>query len=88
MAQAIERPSKVAVPLPTSSNSIKLLLVALFRMFAASFISTRNVLSPPAKLSLAPTLVNNLSTIPIEAESAGTKQPICASNTMIPVCLK
>ena len=70
IAQAIERPSNVAVPRPISSNSIRLLLEALFKIFEASFISTKKVLSPPARLSLAPTLVNNLSTIPINAESA------------------
>ena len=46
-------------------------------MFAASFISTKNVLSPPARLSLAPTRVKSLSTTPISAEFAGTKQPKC-----------
>ena len=45
------------------TNIIKLFSVALFKIFAASFISTRKVDSPPARLSLAPTRVNNLSTI-------------------------
>ena len=47
----------------------------LFRMLAASFISTMNVLSPIEMLSLAPTRVKILSTKPICADSAGTKQP-------------
>ena len=72
MAQAIDKPSNVAVPRPTSSNKIKLCFVALFKILAASFISTKNVDSPPARLSLAPTLVKSLSTMPISAFSAGT----------------
>ena len=88
IAQAKDNPSKVLVPLPTSSKSMKLLSVALFSMFDASFISTKKVLSPPARLSLAPTLVNNLSTIPILAFLAGTKHPIWAMTTIKPNCLK
>ena len=34
IAQAIERPSNVAVPRPISSNSIRLLLETLFKIFA------------------------------------------------------
>ena len=43
---------------------------------AASFISTIKVDSPNEMLSLAPTRVKILSTKPIRALSAGTKQPI------------
>ena len=57
IAQAKETPSKVLVPLPISSNNIKLLLLMLFNIPAVSIISTINVLSPPEILSLAPTLV-------------------------------
>ena len=83
--QAILNPSNVLVPRPTSSSRMSDLGVALFRMFAASFISTRNVLSPAAKLSEAPTRVNILSTIPMVAASAGTKLPTWASKTIKPV---
>src|SRR5690554_7566712 len=39
-------------------------------------------------LSDAPTRVNILSTNPILAESAGTKEPICAMRTIRAVCLR
>ncbi len=42
-AQAMERPSNVDVPLPISSNTRRLLDVALRRIFATSFISTIKV---------------------------------------------
>ena len=71
-------PSYVDVPRPNSSKSTKLREDMLFRILAASFISTMNVLSPMEILSLAPTRVNILSTNPIWADSAGTKQPIWA----------
>ena len=61
--------------------------MALLRMFDASVISTMKVDSPSEMLSLAPTLVNILSTNPTFALSAGTKQPICASRTIRAVCL-
>ena len=48
----------------------------LFRISAASFISTIKVDSPTEMLSLAPTRVNILSTSPIWALSAGTNEPI------------
>ena len=54
----------------------------LFRMLAASFISTMNVDSPCEMLSDAPTRVNILSTYPMEAEAAGTKHPACARMTI------
>ena len=41
-------------------------------MFEASIISTKNVLSPPARLSLAPTLVKRRSTKPSFNLDAGT----------------
>ncbi len=79
-------PSYVLVPLPNSSNKTRLLSVILLRIFAASFISTINVDSPSDILSEAPTRVNILSTNPIVADSAGTKEPICASKTIRAVC--
>ena len=77
-AQAIERPSKVLVPLPISSRIRRLLDVALRRIFATSVISTMNVLCPEARSSEAPTLVKIRSDSPILAFAAGTKEPICA----------
>ena len=52
------------------------------RILAASVISTINVDSPVERLSLAPTLVKTLSTSPMRARSAGTKQPIWAMIAM------
>ena len=70
------------VPPPSSSKSISERWLMLFRIDAASFISTMNVDSPPEMLSLAPTRVNILSTTPMRAESAATKQPIWAMMTL------
>ena len=56
-------------------------------MLAVSFISTINVDSPKEMLSEAPTRVNILSTTPIDADFAGTKEPICAISTISAVCL-
>ena len=78
IAQAIEIPSYVLVPRPNSSNRTRLREDMLLRISEASFISTMKVDSPTEMLSEAPTRVNILSTIPIRAHSAGTKQPICA----------
>ena len=39
VAHAIERPSKVLVPLPISSSMIRLRSVAFLRIFASSLIS-------------------------------------------------
>ena len=86
-AQAIESPSKVLVPRPISSSIRRLLLVALFKIFATSVISTIKVLWPEAKSSDAPTLVNILSQTPITACEAGTNEPIWASRVIIAVCL-
>ena len=86
--QAIEIPSYVLVPLPISSNNIKLFWLKLFKILAVSFISTIKVDSPIEILSDAPTRVKILSTKPISALSAGTKQPICAIKTIKAVCLK
>lgn len=80
----MEIPSKVEVPLPISSNNIKLRLEILFMMEAVSFISTINVDSPLEILSLAPTLVNILSTIPILASLAGTNFPSEPSALLMP----
>ncbi len=68
----MEIPSKVEVPRPISSSIISDFDVALFKIFAVSFISTIKVLLPLLKSSYAPTRVNILSTIPMEASFAGT----------------
>ena len=70
------------MPRPNSSKSIRERPLILLRIEAASLISTMKVDSPEAMLSLAPTRVNILSTIPILADSAGTNDPICAIITM------
>ena len=74
------------VPLPTSSSTIRLRFVALFRMFAVSFISTMNVEFPRVSSSLAPTRVKIRSTTPILASFAGTKLPICAIRAVSATC--
>ena len=56
-------------------------------MLAVSFISTMKVLSPPLRLSDAPTRVNILSVRGIFADDTGTKLPICAINVINAVCL-
>ena len=75
MAHAMEIPSYVLVPRPISSKRTSDLSVTLLRMAADSSISTINVDSPRAMLSEAPTLVNNLSTMPMDASFAGTNEP-------------
>ena len=60
----------------------------LFKMLADSNISTIKVDSPCEILSEAPTREKILSTNPILADLAGTKQPICAINTISAVCRK
>lgn len=75
-------PSKVEVPLPISSRIIRLFCVAFLRISETSLISTIKVERPVAKSSAAPTLVNTASTMPISAERAGTKEPICAMITI------
>ena len=56
--------------------------MALLRMLAVSFISTRNVLWPRARLSEAPTRLKIRSTIPMVASAAGTNEPAWAIRTM------
>ena len=72
----MEIPSYVLVPLPISSNNIKLLSLMLFTIDADSNISIIKVDSPCDILSLAPTLVKILSIYPIFNFDAGTKEPI------------
>ena len=79
-------PSKVEVPRPISSNTMRLCRVAFLRIYATSLISTMKVDWPEARSSEAPTRVNTLSTMPISALSAGTKLPICAISTISAVC--
>ena len=86
-AQAMERPSKVLVPLPISSRIRRLFLVAFRRILATSVISTIKVLCPEARSSEAPTLVKIRSHRPILASSAGTKLPIWAIRVIRAVCL-
>ena len=87
MLHAMLMPSKVLVPRPISSSTIRLRLLILLIMLAVSFISTINVLSPPLKLSEAPTRVNILSVCGMMAFCAGTKLPACAINVISTVCL-
>ena len=72
------RPSNVAVPRPTSSSRTRLRGVAVFRMLAASVISTMNVERPRARLSEAPMRVKMRSKMGSWARAAGTKLPIWA----------
>ena len=81
-ARAMLTPSNVEVPRPTSSRITRLSGVAFRSISDTSLISTMNVDCPAVRSSEAPTRVNILSTTDIFAESAGTKLPICAINTM------
>ena len=74
---SIEIPSYACAP-AISSKRTKLSFEILFRIDDVSFISTLNVDAPIEILSLAPTLVKILSTIPKVALVAGTKLPIWA----------
>ena len=75
-AWAIEYPSKVDVPLPSSSTMASEFLVAYLRIVSVSSISMKKVLFPSRILSEAPILVNTLSTGVSTHLSAGTKHPI------------
>jgi hypothetical protein len=75
-AFAIEYPSNVDVPRPSSSRIARDHFVPNYRMFFVSSISTKNVLFPSRILSEAPSLVNILSTGVKMHFSAGTKHPI------------
>ena len=85
-AQAIDNPSNVLVPRPISSRIISDFDVAFFKMWLTSVISSINVLCPDEISSDAPTLVKILSTIPILADFAGTKLPICAIRVISATC--
>ena len=61
---------------------MRLFLVAQRRISATSVISTMKVLCPAERSSEAPMRVNTRSTTPMEADFAGTKEPICAISTM------
>jgi hypothetical protein len=74
-AHAIDTPSNVEVPRPTSSSTTSDRRVALARIAAVSRISTMNVDSPRARLSAAPTRVKIRSTMPTRADLAGTNEP-------------
>ena len=86
-AWAIAYPSKVDVPLPSSSSIIREFYVACLRISLVSSISTKKVDFYSSILSLAPSRVNILSVIVILSESAGTKLPIYASMTAMQVYL-
>ena len=86
-ARAIASPSNVLVPRPISSRMISDLLVAWFSIDAVSTISTMNVDCPRARSSCSPTRLKIRSTRPIDADSAGTKLPICAMSTSTATCL-
>ena len=88
IAQAIDMPSYVLVPRPISSRRTSERSDRLWRIVAVSSISTMNVDSPLEILSDAPTRVKILSIMPISADSAGTKQPVCARSTIRAVCLR
>ena len=81
-ARAIAIPSKVEVPRPISSRIRSDAAVACLRIEAISLISTMKVDWPEARSSDAPMRVKTLSTMPIVALFAGTKEPICAISTM------
>ncbi len=81
-AQAIDSPSKVAVPRPISSRITSERPVAWFRIAAVSTISTMKVERPRARSSAAPTRENSRSTTPIWASAAGTKAPAWARMAM------
>ena len=72
----------MAVPRPISSSTMKLRGVAVFRMTAVSVISTMKVERPRARLSDAPMRVKMRSMRGRLADSAGTKEPICARMAM------
>ena len=78
---AIASPSKVLVPRPSSSMTIKLWLVACVRIVFVSSISQKNVDFPLIMLSLAPSRVNILSTGESVIDIEGTNVPIWASIT-------
>ena len=72
MAHAMDTPSKVDVPRPTSSKTTSDREVAPARIAAVSRISTMNVESPRARLSAAPTRAKMRSHTPTWARAAGT----------------
>jgi hypothetical protein len=73
---AMEYPSNVEVPLPSSSRIARDLDVPYYKMFFVSSISTKNVLLPSKIRSEAPNRVKILSQGVNTNFSAGTKQPI------------
>ena len=85
-AQAMDRPSKVDVPRPTSSSINRLLGVANLRMVAISLISTMKVDCPPYRSSDAPMRVKMRSVSAMSAASVGTKDPMWAISTISATC--
>lgn len=67
-------------------NHTRLLSVAFRSISAVSCISTMKVLLSLNKSSFAPILEKILSTIPIVALSAGTKDPTCARTAIRALC--
>ena len=85
-AQAMARPSRVAVPRPISSTTTSERGPARLRMAAVSIISTMKVERPRARSSEAPTRLNSRSTTPMRADAAGTGSPAWARITASAVC--
>lgn len=81
-------PSNVDVPRPNSSNTANDFLVAYFRIYFVSSISTKKVLLFSKILSEAPIRVKILSNMVILQLQAGTKHPSWASIIIRAVCLK
>lgn len=65
-------PSKVEVPLPSSSSTTKEFLVEFYNICTVSSISIKKVLLPSISISEAPILAYILSTNPITHSLAGT----------------
>mmetsp|Transcript_6351 Transcript_6351/g.14032 ORF Transcript_6351/g.14032 Transcript_6351/m.14032 type:complete len:243 (-) Transcript_6351:341-1069(-) len=86
MAKAMDRPSMVEVPLPSSSISTRERSVRLASTYEASFISVKKVLILCSMSSLLPRRDSSLSRTGRVACLAGTKQPICAIITINAVC--
>ena len=61
-------------------------MLALFKIAAASVISTMKVERPPARSSLEPIRVMIASILPSAADFAGTNEPVCASKTICATC--
>mmetsp|Transcript_7140 Transcript_7140/g.9889 ORF Transcript_7140/g.9889 Transcript_7140/m.9889 type:complete len:243 (+) Transcript_7140:505-1233(+) len=86
MENAMETPSILEVPRPSSSMITKDLLVILDIMYAVSFISVMKVLILCSISSLVPKRDNSLSRMGMVACNAGTKHPIWAITIINATC--